>query len=117
MKNSNGATWIGEVTGDLRLNAANGAVAIDRAHADVSVKTANGSVRLGEITRGTVTLETAAGSIEVGIRTGTAAWLDLNTSSGRVRNELAAASGPADTDETVRVQARTYVGDITVRRI
>ena len=117
VKNSNGATWIGEVTGDLRLNAANGAVAIDRAHADVSVKTANGSVRLGEITRGTVTLETAAGSIEVGIRTGTAAWLDLNTSSGRVRNELAAASGPDDTDETVKVQARTYVGDITVRRI
>jgi hypothetical protein len=116
VKNSNGSTWIGEITGDLRVNGANGAVAVDRAHADVTAKTANGGVRLGEVSRGAVNLETAAGSVEVGIRTGTAAWLDLNTSSGRVRNELAAAPGPDDTDETVKVRAHTYVGDITIRR-
>jgi len=116
IKNSNGASWIGEVTGDLRLNAANGALTVDRAGAGVTAKTANGSVRIGEVTRGTVTLETAAGSLDVGIRTGTAAWLDLNTTAGRVRNELAAAAGPENTDETVEVRARTYVGDIIVRR-
>ncbi|HEX2771575.1 MAG TPA: DUF4097 family beta strand repeat-containing protein, partial [Micromonosporaceae bacterium] len=116
VKNSNGATWIGEVTGDLRLKAANGAVAVDRAHAGVTARTANGSVRVGEVIRGAVTLETAAGSVEVGIRTGTAAWLDLNTTFGRVRNELAAAAGPADADETVEVRARTSIGDIIVRR-
>ncbi|MGH8775436.1 MAG: DUF4097 family beta strand repeat-containing protein [Jiangellaceae bacterium] len=116
VKNSNGASWIGEITGDLRLNGANGAVTVDRARAGVTAKTANGSVRIGEVTRGAVTLETAAGSLEVGIRTGTAAWLDLNTVSGRVRNELAAAAGPDSTDETVEVRARTYVGDIIVRR-
>jgi hypothetical protein len=116
VKNSNGASWIGEVTGDLRINAANGAVTVDRAHAGVTAKTANGSVRIGQVTRGAVALETAAGSLEVGIRTGTAAWLDLKTVSGRVRNELAAAAGPDNTDETVEVRARTYVGDIIVRR-
>jgi DUF4097 and DUF4098 domain-containing protein YvlB len=116
VKNSNGASWIGEVTGDLRINAANGGITVDRTHAGVIAKTANGSVRIGEVSRGAVTLETAAGSLEVGIRTGTAAWLDLNTVSGRVRNELAAAAGPDNTDETVEVRARTYVGDIIVRR-
>lgn len=116
VRNSNGASWIGEVTGDLRVNAANGSVAVDRAQASVNAKTANGSVRIGEVTRGAVTLETAAGSLDVGIRTGTAAWLDLNTVAGRVHNELAAAAGPDDTDETVEVRARTYVGDIIVRR-
>jgi DUF4097 and DUF4098 domain-containing protein YvlB len=116
VKNSNGATWIGEVTGDLRVNAANGGVTVDRAHAGVAAKTANGSVRVGEVARGVVTLETAAGSLDVGIRAGTAAWLDLNTVSGRVHNELAEAAGPEKTDETVEVRARTYVGNITVRR-
>jgi len=116
VRTSNGASWIGEVTGDVRLHGANGAVTVDRAHAGVTAKTANGGVRIGEVTRGAVTLETAAGSIEVGIRSGTAAWLDLNTVSGRIRNELAAAGGPDDTDQTVEVRARTYVGDIIVRR-
>jgi DUF4097 and DUF4098 domain-containing protein YvlB len=117
VKNSNGSSWIGEVTGDLRLNAANGSITVDRAHASVTAKTANGSVRIGEVARGAVTLETAAGSLEIGIRTGTAAWLDVKTSAGRVRNELAAAPRPDETDETVEVRARTYIGDIVVRRI
>jgi hypothetical protein len=116
VKNSNGATWIGEVTGDLRVNAANGGVTVDRANAGVAAKTANGSVRIGEVIRGAVTLETAAGSLDVGIRAGTAAWLELNTVSGRVYNELAEVAGPEKTDETVEVRARTYVGNITVRR-
>src|SRR6266542_1755426 len=116
VKNSNGATWIGEVTGELRVNGANGGVTVDRAHAGVTAKTANGSVRIGEVTSGAVTLETAAGSLEVGIHTGTAAWLDLNTVAGRIRNELAAAAGPDNSEETVEVRARTYVGDIIVRR-
>ena len=74
-------------------------------------------VRIGEVVRGAVTVETAAGSLEIGIRSGTAAWLDLNTTSGSVRNELTAAAGPESTDETVEVRARTYVGDIVVRRV
>jgi DUF4097 and DUF4098 domain-containing protein YvlB len=117
VKNSNGNTWIGEVSGDLRVNAANGSITVDQADAGVAAKTANGSVRVGAVARGAVTLETAAGSLDVGVRAGTAAWLDLKTVSGRVDNELAEAPGPEKTDETVEVRARTYVGNITVRRI
>ena len=77
IKNSNGDTWIGAVAGDLRVNAANGNIAVDRAHAGVVAKTANGDVRLGEVVRGSVVLETRLGDLEVGIREGTAAWLDV----------------------------------------
>jgi Putative adhesin len=117
VKNSNGASWIGEVTGDLRFSGANGALTVDRAHAGVAAKTANGGIRIGEVSHGVATLETAAGSLDVGIRTETAAWLDLNTASGRIRNELAAAARPDSTNKTVEVRARTYAGDIIVRRI
>lgn len=116
IKNSNGESWVGEVTGDLRVNAANGAISVDRAHANVRAKTANGSVRIGEVVRGEVVLETASGEIEVGIRQGTAAWLDVSTASGSVHNALDAADGPEQSDETVEVRARTSFGDIVIRR-
>ncbi|MEV0394234.1 DUF4097 family beta strand repeat-containing protein [Polymorphospora rubra] len=116
VKNSNGDSWIGEVTGDVRLNAGNGSVTVDRAHADVTAKAANGSIRVGEVVRGTVTLETALGALEVGIREGSAAWLDLDTTAGRVRNELTPSAAPGNSDETVKVRAVTSVGDIVVRR-
>lgn len=117
IKNSNGQTWIGLVRGELRVRSANGGIRVDRAEAGVTARTAHGSVRLGEVARGAVTLDTAAGSLEVGIREGTAAWLDLKTTFGRVRNELDTAEAPAGTEQTVEVRARTHVGDITIHRV
>lgn len=116
VKNSNGESWVGDVAGDLRVSAANGGIAVDRAHAGVAAKTANGSIRIGEVVRGSVVLETAAGEIEVGVRDGTAAWLDVSTKAGSVRNSLADADGPEQSDETVEVRARTPVGDVVIRR-
>jgi DUF4097 and DUF4098 domain-containing protein YvlB len=116
IKNSNGDTRVGEVTGDLRLNAANGDISVDRAHAAVIAKTANGNVRIGEVVRGSVVLETASGDLEVGIREGTAAWLDVSSVSGRVHNSLETSDGPEQSDETVKVRARAVSGDIVIRR-
>jgi Putative adhesin len=116
IKNSNGDTWIGEAAGDLRVSAANGSIAVDRPHASVVAKSANGDVRLGEVKRGSVVLETHVGDLEVGIREGTAAWLDVNAAAGRLHNALAATAAPAAATETVEVRARTSLGDIVIRR-
>ena len=56
------------------------------------------------------------GDLEVGIREGTAAWLDVNSQFGRVHNALEAADAPETSVETVEVRARTSVGDIVIRR-
>lgn len=116
VKNSNGATSISEVTGDLRVNAANGDITIGVAHADVEAKTANGSIRVGEVVRGSVDLKTALGELEIGIREGTAAWLDVSSTAGSLRNSLDTADGPDQSKETVEVHARTSLGDIVIRR-
>jgi DUF4097 and DUF4098 domain-containing protein YvlB len=116
IKNLNGDTWVGEVTGDLRCNAANGNITVDRAHATVAAKTANGDVRIGEVVRGAVALVTASGELELGIREGTAALLDVRSRFGSVHNSLAATDGPEPSDETVDVRARTSYGDIVIRR-
>jgi hypothetical protein len=116
VKNSNGDTWVGEARGDLRVKAANGSVGVDVARASVGARSANGDVRVGEAAGGPVALETHRGDLEIGIREGTAAWLDLRSTAGKVRNALEASGAPEPADETVEVRARTTVGDIVVRR-
>ncbi|MFF0445975.1 DUF4097 domain-containing protein [Streptomyces sp. NPDC004609] len=134
VKNSMGATEIGEVTGGLKTNAANGDISVGIAHGSVGAKSANGrieigaahagvdamsshgGIRVGDVIRGRVDLRASHGGIDVGIHEGTAAWLDLNTKFGTVRHSLGSSDGPADSDETAEVHARTSAGDITVRR-
>jgi DUF4097 and DUF4098 domain-containing protein YvlB len=116
IKNSNGDTWVGVAGGELRVNAANGSIAVDVAKAGVIAKSANGDVRLGEAVRGSVVLETRLGDLEIGIREGTAAWLDVSAKAGRVHNALDAAAAPEPSAETVEVRARTTAGSVVVRR-
>jgi DUF4097 and DUF4098 domain-containing protein YvlB len=116
LKNSNGDTSIDAVTGDVRVRNANGAIEVERAGAAVDAKTSNGDIRIGEVVRGSVALGTAYGDLTVGVAEGTAAWLEVNTGFGHVRNLLETATRPDETDETVEVRARTSYGDITIRR-
>ena len=116
VKNSNGDTWIGAVAGDVRLNAANGSIAVDVAQGSVVAKSSNGDVRLGEVVRGSVVLETRLGDLEVGIREGTAAYLDVRASAGKVHNALAPADAPERSAETVEVRGRTSAGNVVIRR-
>ncbi len=116
IKSSNGDTWIGEVNGDLRVKSANGDISVDHAHGDVTAATANGDVRVGEVVRGSASLKTALGKIEVGIRSGTAARLDVHTSFGTVHNEMDSTDAPDTSGETVNVHAQTRYGDIVIRR-
>lgn len=116
VKNSNGETEIGWAAADVRVRSANGSISVGRAGAGVDAKTANGGIRLGEVARGLVTLGTSMGDLEVGIAAGTAAWLEVNTGFGQVHNQLDSTDQPERSDETVKVQAHTSFGAITIRR-
>ncbi|MFF3848261.1 DUF4097 domain-containing protein [Streptomyces sp. NPDC002328] len=116
LKNSHGNTVVGAVTGELRVSGANGAIDIARAEASVTGTSTNGGLRVAEVARGEVRLETSNGPIEIGIRQGTAAWLDVSSNRGKVRNRLAASEAPEETEGTVTVRARTNWGNIDILR-
>src|SRR5919107_341447 len=116
IKSSIGDTWVGTAGGDLSASTAKGSIAVDHARASIVAKSAYGDLRVGEAGRGSVALQTHAGDVEVGVPTGTAAYLDVRATGGRVRNELEAADGPEPAAETVEVRARTSAGDIVIRR-
>ncbi|MDH6538713.1 DUF4097 domain-containing protein [Streptomyces lavendulae] len=116
LKNSHGTTTVGAATGEIRVSGANGDIEIRRAEGPVTATTAHGTLRVGEVTRGTIQLETSYGAIEVGVREGTAAWLDVNSGHGQVRNSLTASETPGEAEDTVKIRARTRYGNIDVRR-
>lgn len=116
LKNSHGSTTVGVATGDLRVSGANGAIDIVRAEGSVTATNAHGTLRVGEAVRGSVQLETNYGAIEVGIREGTAAWLDVSSDKGQVRNTLTASESPEESEDTVKIRARTKHGNIEIRR-
>lgn len=111
-----GQVRVGSAGGDMRLDSSAGDIWVDRALGSVHATTKYGQVRVAEAVRGSMVLETACGTVEAGIPEGTAAWLDVQAGSGRVRNLLQAAEGPDDAVETVEIRARTAYGDIVVRR-
>jgi hypothetical protein len=94
-----GGIDVGEVTSDARISSTHGDISLDRALGSVVVKSAYGGVRIGEVMRGAVQIESAYGRTELGVREGTAAWLDVSSQNGTVRSELQAGGarrrGPA----------------------
>ena len=105
-----------ERTGPLRLDTSAGHVTVGAVAGNAEISTGPGKVQIGEVTRGSVVLETAMGDLEIGITEGTAAWLQVNTGFGHVHNQLESATRPGESDETVEVRGRTAYGDITIRR-
>ena len=114
----NGKVRVGVVTGPANLKVSNGSVSVDRALSDITAESANGEVRIGEVVRGKVSATSKNGSVEVGVREGSAAYLELNTGVGRVYNELASSGAPkaGEPGDQVEVRASTKLGDVTIRR-
>ncbi|MET4923490.1 DUF4097 family beta strand repeat-containing protein [Streptomyces sp. PSRA5] len=116
LKNSHGTTTVGDALGDLRVSGANGDILIEHAEGSVTATTAHGALRVDDVARGTVQLETSFGAIEIGIRQGTAAWLDASSRAGQVHNTLTASDSPGKSEDTVEVRAHTRYGNIDIRR-
>jgi DUF4097 and DUF4098 domain-containing protein YvlB len=118
ISSSNGKVRVGAVTGPATVKGSNGSVTVDRALSGTTAASANGEVRIGEVVRGMVSATSKNGSVEVGVREGSAAFLQLNTHVGRVYNELASADAPqpGEQADTVEVHASTKLGDVTIRR-
>jgi hypothetical protein len=111
-----GKVRIGHALSDIELDGSSGSFDIDRAEGNVIATTANCPIRIGRLTRGQTELTNASGGIEIGISHGTVARVDANSTKGAVRNSLPAHSNSDDSDNQVKVHARTRLGDIVIHR-
>jgi Putative adhesin len=114
--NDHGDVRVGDLDGKLRLVGIRGEFAVDRCSGDVKVKILDGRASIGEVVRGSVTMSANSADLEIGISPGTAARLDIGSVTGHVTNALTSVSGPDTGDEVCEITARTYCGDIVIRR-
>jgi len=116
LKASHGSIQVGESGGDLEAKLSYGDLDVTRALASVTAKTAYGAIQLGEVSSGSIQVDSGFGQVTVGIRPGVPAWLDLSSKSGHVRNRLDTDRAPDESEQAVAVRARTQAGDITIQR-
>ncbi|WP_456823371.1 DUF4097 family beta strand repeat-containing protein [Cellulomonas sp. P5_E12] len=115
LKASHGTVTVGQSGGDLDAKLSYGDLEITQALASVTAKTAYGAIDLREVSSGSIQVESGYGQVTIGVRPGIAAWLDLSSKIGHVRNQLAGDVAPDESERTVAVRARTASGDITVQ--
>lgn len=111
----------GDVTVDngkqaIHAGTGSGNITVGEAEGDVESKTGSGNVRIRQVQRGRTRARAASGNIHVGVRDGTAAWLDVSTVSGTVRSELESAGEPGPADERVELGLTTVSGNVTIVR-
>ena len=116
VKSSHGSIEIDETGGDLDAKLSYGELEVTRALGGITAKSAYGSIRLGEVSSGSIQLDSGYGQIDIGVRAGVAVWLDAASRDGRLRNELDSDPAAAASEDSVAVRARTGYGDITIYR-
>jgi len=108
---------VDRVDGEAELSSGSGDIRAGELHGPTLIKSGTGDVRVGEAARGRVDARTGYGLIAIGIPDGTAAWLDLQTGYGQVRNDLERGGPPAPGEDSVEVRAHSGYGDITISRV
>jgi DUF4097 and DUF4098 domain-containing protein YvlB len=134
LRAGSGNVRLDDVGGDMSVGTGSGDVTVGRAGADLLVKTGSGDIRVndaeGSVTMhsgsgnltvervggGKVSAKSASGDVEVGVSTGSVAWLDLNSVSGRIDSALDEGDAPAAGELVVEIRASSVSGDVRVRR-
>ena len=118
VNSASGDVELDRVGGRADVKTASGDVVVGNAAGEVSVATASGDQRIESVRQGSVSLQSASGDIEVGIRQGSNVWVDARAMSGDTRSELELGDAPPDDDDAalVELRAASMSGDVTVRR-
>ncbi len=122
-RSASGDIQAGSVAGRASLQTTSGDVRLATAGGDVEARTVSGDVYLADLATGLVHVTAVSGDVEIGLRPGTSAAVNLSTLSGTTRSDLEVADEPAVPDGDggsarpgVDIQVRTTSGDIRLRR-
>ena len=114
---ASGDVEIRRIEGEGKVRAASGDISIDEADSSLKVQTASGDVEVDSVREGEVSLPTASGDIELGIKQGSKLWIDAKSMSGETSSELELGDAPIDGEgPLVEVRATAMSGDIRVKR-
>jgi len=116
LRAGSGDIHVDEVAGTLVATTGSGDVSVRHLAGDLETKSGSGGTRIDHAQSGSIRVRSASGAVVVGLAEGTAAWLDLNTVSGRIDQQLDDREAPGEDHARLTVVATTVSGDIAIRR-
>lgn len=116
VKSSNGALTIGRTGSPLSAKTSNGSITLGVLSGEARLRTSLGAIRVDRVEGGRLDAATSMGEVDLAVAPGVAVWVDAQSKSGSVLNELASTSGPA-TESTAELRATTSMGALRLRRL
>jgi DUF4097 and DUF4098 domain-containing protein YvlB len=116
LASGSGDMTVESVDGGLKAETGSGDIEVGRAADDVRAKSGSGDVAVKHLSRGRLKAQAASGDLHVGVADGIPAWLDINTVTGRVSNDLVATEPVGAQEDHVRLELKTVTGDIEIAR-
>jgi hypothetical protein len=115
LRAGSGSAQFGEIGNGLSAGCGSGDLRARLVRGTVRSRSGSGSVELGEV-HGDVDVASGSGDVAIGLPTGVAAQLDVQTGSGRVESELPIEDRPQARSATIRLRARTGHGNVRLFR-
>jgi len=117
LNSASGDIAVGAVGGTGAFHSASGDITVDDAGSSISARTASGDVTVRRARRGDFRVQTASGTVTIGVVSGTGVYLDVSTLSGSTYSDLdVGASAPEGKGAELSMHVRTVSGDVAVLR-
>ncbi|RJQ82902.1 hypothetical protein D5S17_01490 [Pseudonocardiaceae bacterium YIM PH 21723] len=120
IRTGTGDVEVGSLAGHTSIGTGGGNVWLGSVNGVVKARSGTGALTIADAAGGVIDVGTGSGSVQVGIREGVLANLDLNSAWGTARSELdiseTAPVNPPAGAPTVIVKARTGAGNVLVAR-
>jgi DUF4097 and DUF4098 domain-containing protein YvlB len=117
---ASGDVRVDRLQGTGRIRTASGDVEVGDAHGDLEIQSASGDQRVDAVSEGKVSLRSASGDLSVGVRRGSAVFVDARSMSGETSSEIdldgVAGEEQGDGAPLVELRAISMSGDVRVLR-
>ena len=114
VSSASGDVDIESVEGDVKVNSASGEIVVRRVGGRASFRTASGDVTIGSLDGGILDAKSLSGDVRIGIPAGRTVYLDVQTTSGDVRNSFDFVDG-VESSGRAEVRVKTVSGDVVLR--
>ncbi|TCP50158.1 putative adhesin [Tamaricihabitans halophyticus] len=114
IRTGSGDVDTGACEGPATITSGSGDVRLGSVSAPTRVRTGNGDVTVTDAMHDYLEIGTGSGEIQVAIRSGVEAEVDLASTGGTVRSDLEVAEQPANERPTLRVRARSGSGNVLI---
>jgi DUF4097 and DUF4098 domain-containing protein YvlB len=104
------------VEGTLKIKTGSGDIVVSSGGSRVDAMAGSGDVLVKRVDHGELVAKTGSGDVVIGVASGTAAYLDIQTVTGDVKSSLDNTQAPMEGDATVSISVTSGTGDVVLQR-